>query len=144
MPQDVNFTVTQIDADFSLDQVSLDFSVPNVTLEFPQSLSQVAFTAEVNAVQFILSGNTGQTGFPVIPITEDYTISSNAIILCNNSSAIDIILGSTNERMVYIKRRDALVNLIGTVDGVVNPSIVFKWDSTTLVYSTATGEWSTI
>lgn len=116
----------------------------DVTLEFSQASSQVNFTSEVNEVKFVLSGNTGQTGFPVVPITEDYTVSSNAIILCNNTSPISVTLGSTNERMVYIKRRDALVTLIGTVDGVVNPTIAFVYDSTTLVYSSVTGEWSAI
>jgi hypothetical protein len=75
-----------------------------------------------------------------------YTTTGNQKITCNNTAAATITLNTTpvDGEELILKRKAAAVNLIGTVDGDVNPVIAFKYDSPHLCFTRSTGEWSII
>lgn len=78
---------------------------------------------------------TGDTSLTLID-------GENVIITCFNTAAGTIDLGSpTDGQRVKIKRKDALITLTGTVDGVTNPSLLTKYDAVEVIYSATAGEW---
>lgn len=61
----------------------------------------------------------------VVTTVSSTTIYPNQILICNNTASIDVTLSSesaTGDRL-YIKRKDATVNVIGQIDGVTNKTI---------------------
>jgi hypothetical protein len=74
------------------------------------------------------------------------TDGTESVIICNNTSTATITLNvnPSNGETVAIKRRSALVNFTGTIDGSPTESLALIYDSYRLIYTTVTGEWSKI
>lgn len=92
--------------------------------------------ARINAIE--------KTDFTIEIITEDFTTERNQIIICRNTSSINVTLDTQalEEDTVHIKRTDAVVKVIGTVDGKVNKTINIKYFSMHLVFNGT--DWSQI
>ena len=74
--------------------------------------------------------------------TTSYTLTGPAVVICNNSSMLELTLNSSPNDLerVYVKRNAGLVKFIGTIDGKVNPTLPFKRDAAHIIY--ADGVWS--
>jgi hypothetical protein len=83
-------------------------------------------------------------GFDIEIITADFTTSRNQIIICNNTSRIDVTLdpNAIEEDQVHIKRVDKPVNMVGLIDGRPETLINIQYYSAHLVYTGA--EWAQI
>lgn len=92
--------------------------------------------AKINALEKI--------GFDIEIITADFTTNRNQIIICNNTSSINVTLDpdAIEEDSVHIKRTSAVVEVIGTVDGKTNIRINVKFFSVHLVFNGT--DWSQI
>ena len=82
--------------------------------------------------------------FAIVQTTESIETLGFQIIVCKNTSAIDITLDpeAMLDDEVHIKRRDGVVNVIGTIDGFTNKRINVKYYSMHLVYDGE--EWNEI
>lgn len=82
--------------------------------------------------------------FEIINATADLTTDRNQIVICKNTDEINITLDpeALEEDEVHIKRRDKVVNVIGTIDGVTNKCINIKNYSMHLVFDGS--DWSEI
>lgn len=82
--------------------------------------------------------------FTIVPTTENTQTLGFQIIICKNTSAIDITLDpdALLDDEVHIKRRGGVVNVIGTIDGFTNKRINVKYYSMHLVYDGE--EWNEI
>ena len=82
--------------------------------------------------------------FTIVPTTESLQTLGFQIIVCKNTSAIDITLNpdALLDDEVHIKRRGGVVNIIGTIDGFTNKRINVKYYSMHLVYDGE--EWNEI
>jgi hypothetical protein len=69
-------------------------------------------TAKINAIE--------DTTERVVIVTANYTASPFETIICNNSSAINVTLDTNpiEGDIVHIKRNNAEVTIIGTIDGL--------------------------
>lgn len=77
-------------------------------------------------------------------VVSDLSTRGSQVLICKNTSAIDVTLQlkapvGTN---VYIKRRDAVVNIIGLIDGSANATLSSLNDSIHLYYDGV--DWSQI
>ena len=82
--------------------------------------------------------------FTIVPTTESTQTLGFQIIVCKNTSTIDITLDpdALLDDEVHIKRRGGVVNVIGTIDGLTNKRINVKYYSMHLVYDGE--EWNEI
>ena len=82
--------------------------------------------------------------FEIVQTSIDFTTIRNQIIICKNSSRIEVTLDpqAIEEDEVHIKRRDAEIKVIGTVDGFTNRTINIKGYSMHLVFDGV--DWSEI
>ncbi len=83
----------------------------------------------------------------VIATSTDFTTTGSQVIICTNTSPIDITLNSTPDdgEQLHIKRQNVgRVNVIGAIDGDTRKSIVIRYDSPHLIYTLDAGEWSII
>lgn len=82
--------------------------------------------------------------FDVVAVTADYTAGRNQILVCKNTSSIDVTLdpNAIEGDQVHIKRRDAAITVIGTIDGLTNKLINIKNYSMYLVFDGI--DWSEI
>ena len=97
--------------------------------EATSSSSRVARnSARINSLEKI--------GFDIEIITADFTTERNQIIICNNTSAIDVILdaNAVEEDQVHIKRTDGQVTVVGNIDGKTQKVINIKYYSMHLVF----------
>ncbi len=80
--------------------------------------------------------------FQVINVTADFTTDRNQILICRNTSEINVTLDpqAIAEDRVHIKRRNAAVNVIGTVDGKDGITLNIKKFSVHLVFDGT--DWS--
>ncbi len=85
-----------------------------------------------------------KTSFDVEIISVDFTTSRNQIIICQNTSVIDITLdpNAIQEDQIHIKRTSDVVNVIGNIDGDTSKKINVKYFSMHLVFNGV--EWSQI
>lgn len=83
-------------------------------------------------------------GFDIEIITGDFTTSRNQIIICNNTSSINITLdqNAIEEDQVHIKRTDKAIRVIGSIDGKTFKIINIKYYSMHLVFNGS--EWNEI
>ena len=79
-----------------------------------------------------------------MPTTVSLTTDRNQIIICKNSASINITLDpqAVAEDECHIKRRNGVVEVIGTVDGLVNKTINVLNYSMHLVFDGT--DWSEI
>jgi len=70
----------------------------------------------------------------------------DTIITCNNTVAASVTLNPApvDLERVIIKVKDAQVTLTGTVDGDIDPAIIFAQDGVSIVYTSASGEWKKV
>jgi hypothetical protein len=63
--------------------------------------------------------------FKIVQTTVDITAAEYQIIICKNVTAIDVTLDpqAIENDEVHIKRRDGVVNVIGSIDGFTNKVI---------------------
>lgn len=82
--------------------------------------------------------------FEVINTTSNLTTEPNQIIICRNTTPITITLDSQAviEDEVHIKRRDATISVVGSIDGFANRTINVKNYSMHLVFDGT--DWSEI
>lgn len=86
--------------------------------------------------------------YNVVSKTANYTAAAFDLVLCNaTGGAFNVTLPTTppTGTMVAIKKTDASVNavtLIGTIDGVTNPTFSSQWHGTELVYDGT--NWKTL
>ena len=82
--------------------------------------------------------------FTIVPTTESIEALGFQIVVCKNTSAINITLNpeAILDDEVHIKRRGGVVNVIGTIDGFTNKRINVKYYSMHLVYDGE--EWNEI
>lgn len=87
-----------------------------------------------------------EKAFYVVSKSVNYTTAGNQIIICTNSSPINITLNLTPDDFeeVHIKRQNSSVSIIGTIDGSSPSAIPSKYDSVHLIYSSDAGEWLTV
>ena len=92
--------------------------------------------AKINALE--------KTDFTIEIITEDFTTERNQIIICKNTSSINVTLDTQalEEDTVHVKRTNAVVRVIGTVDGKTNITLNVKFFSAHLVFNGT--DWSQI
>ncbi len=92
--------------------------------------------AKINALEKI--------GFDIEIITADFTTNRNQIIICNNTSDINVTLDTNalEEDSVHIKRKSGKVTVIGVIDGDTSKVINIKNYSLHLVFDGT--EWSII
>ncbi len=85
-----------------------------------------------------------KTSFDVEIISADFTTSRNQIIICQNTSVIDVTLdpNAIEEDQIHIKRTRDVVNVIGNIDGDTSKKINVKYFSMHLVFNGV--EWSQI
>jgi hypothetical protein len=101
-------------------------------------------TIEMRAWMEAMTAGMNLLPITVINVDGDFTTTGPGIYICNNSSPITITLNTTpsdGEQQIF-KRRDALVNFTGTVDGSTSESlsaINVRYD---LIYSNVTGDWN--
>lgn len=93
-------------------------------------------SAKINALEKI--------AFDIEIITADFTTNRNQIVICNNTSSIEVTLDpdAIEEDTVHIKRTNAVVDVIGTIDGKTNKRINVKFFSLHLVFNGI--DWSQI
>ena len=74
--------------------------------------------------------------FDIEIITADFTTSRNQIIICQNTTSIDVTLdpNAIEEDNIHIKRTNAVVNVIGSIDGKTQKKINVKYYSMHLVF----------
>ena len=74
--------------------------------------------------------------FDIEIITADFTTSRNQIIICQNTDSIDVTLdpNAIEEDNIHIKRTNAVVNVIGSIDGKTLKKINVKYYSLHLVF----------
>lgn len=80
----------------------------------------------------------------IVTTAASTTAYPNQILICSNSESIDVTLSpdsSVGDRL-YIKRKDATVNVIGQIDGVTNKTINVVNYAMHLVFDGT--EWSEI
>ncbi len=84
--------------------------------------------ARINALE--------KVDFDIEIITTDFTTSRNQVIICKNTSPINITLDSNalEEDELHIKRTNAVVNVLGDVDGETFTTINVKYYSMHLVF----------
>lgn len=82
--------------------------------------------------------------FDIEITTADFTTSRNQIIICQNTSSINVTLdvNAVAEDNVHIKRTDAVVNVIGSIDGRTKKIINVRYYSMHLVFDGTT--WNEI
>jgi len=82
--------------------------------------------------------------FEVITTTADLTTNLNQIIICKNTVSINITLNdqAVEGDEVHIKRRDAIIEVIGSIDGLTNKTINVLNYSMHLVFDGT--DWSEI
>lgn len=82
--------------------------------------------------------------FEIINTTTGITTDRNQIIICKNTSAISITLDpqALAEDEVHIKRREAAIDVIGSIDGFTNRRINVRNYSMHLVFDGT--DWSEI
>jgi len=82
--------------------------------------------------------------FEIINTTVGLTAEEFQIIICKNTTEINITLDpqAIENDEVHIKRRDGVVNVIGSIDGFTNKTINILNYSMHLVFSN--GDWSEI
>lgn len=85
--------------------------------------------AKINALE--------KAGFDIEIITADFTTSRNQIIICNNTSKINVTLDTNaiEEDQVHIKRTDGAIDVIGNIDGKSLKRINIKYYSMHLVFN---------
>lgn len=74
--------------------------------------------------------------FDIEIITADFTTNRNQIIICKNTASIDVTLdpNAIEEDEVHIKRTNAVVNVIGSIDGKTQKKINVRYYSMHLVF----------
>lgn len=99
-----------------------------------------------NGRLYSLIKDIGFTSQEIVTGATTGTTNGNQLWTCNNSGTATLTLNTTprDKEQLHISRRNALVNLVGVVDGVANPSIAAQFDAPHLSFSTAAGEWMTI
>lgn len=92
--------------------------------------------AKINALE--------KTTFDIETVTADFTTSGRQILICRNTAPINVTLDpqAIEEDQLHIKRRGQKINIIGTVDGKLNPVINIQQFSTELVFDGV--DWSQI
>lgn len=82
--------------------------------------------------------------FEIRQVTASVTTAENQILICKNTGPIDVTLDpqAIEEDEVHIKRRDAKVKVIGSIDGATNKTINIKNYSMHLVFDGI--DWSEI
>lgn len=82
--------------------------------------------------------------FVLVGTTSDITTSRNQIIICKNTAPITVTLDpqAVENDEVHIKRRDAVVEVVGTVDGLTNKTINILNYSMHLIFDGT--DWSEI
>jgi len=92
--------------------------------------------AKINALE--------KVDFDIAIIDSDFTTSRNQIIICQNTVSINVTLDpqAVAEDTVHIKRTNAVVNIIGLVDGKTNLTINVNLFSAHLVFNGT--DWSMI
>jgi len=92
--------------------------------------------AKINALE--------KVDFEVEPITADFTTFRNQIIICKNTSSINVTLDpqALQDDIVTIKRRGAKVTIIGTINGKTDLVINVKQNAPKLAFDGV--DWSTV
>ena len=92
--------------------------------------------AKINALE--------KTTFDIETVTADFTTSGRQILICRNTTPIDITLDALaiEEDHLHIKRRGKQINIIGTVDGIINPVVNIQLFSLELVFDGV--DWSQV
>ena len=101
-------------------------------------------TIEMRAWMEAMTAGMNLLPITVINVDDDFTTTGPGIYICNNSSPITITLNTTpsdGEQQIF-KRRDALVNFTGTIDGSTSESLSAVNVRYDLIYSNATGDWN--
>lgn len=82
--------------------------------------------------------------FEVIEVTGDFTTERNQILVCKNTSPINVTLdtNAVEGDEVHIKRRNAKITVIGIIDGLINKVINVKNYSMHIVFDGI--DWSEI
>jgi len=82
--------------------------------------------------------------FDVEIITADFTTSRNQIVLCQNTTAINVTLdpNAIEEDTLHIKRTNASVTVIGSIDGQTQKIINVRYFSMHLIFDGST--WNMI
>jgi len=106
-----------------------------------QDLTSMSTRVARNAVKI---NALEKTSFDVEIISADFTTSRNQIIICQNTSVIDITLdpNAIQEDQIHIKRTSDVVNVVGSIDGDTSKKINVKYFSMHLVFNGV--EWSQI
>ena len=111
--------------------------VDNTIQAITSSSSRISRNAaKINALE--------KVAFDVEMITEDFTTNRNQIIICQNTSLIEVTLDpqAVVEDTVHIQRTDKAVNVVGTIDGFTNKMINVQYFSLHLVFNGT--DWSQI
>jgi hypothetical protein len=83
--------------------------------------------------------------FDVFVVTQDHTTGKNEVVVCNNVDPISVTLNPSPEvgERAIVKRRGALVTIVGTIDGEADVVLEAMREALQLVY-TKPGDWSKI
>jgi hypothetical protein len=104
-------------------------SVASTEEELTSTGSRVARNAaRLNAIE--------KVDFDIEIITADFTTSRNQIIICQNTTSIDVTLdpNAIAEDEVHIKRTDAVIDVFGSIDGKTQKRINIRYYSMHLVF----------
>lgn len=101
-------------------------------------------SSSINSATFAKVSSLELKAFEVISTTADLTTSEFQIIICKNTASINIILDpkAIENDEVHIKRRGGEINVIGSIDGVINKLINVPNYSMHLVFDGT--DWSEI
>ncbi len=79
-----------------------------------------------------------------VDVPGDYTTVGSQLLICENASPINITLNTAavNGETVIVKRKGALITIIGAIDGSTSLTLPALYDGVQLVHYN--GEWSII
>ena len=83
----------------------------------------------------------------VIATSTDFTTTGSQIIICTNTTPINITLNATPDEgeQLHIKMQNTgSVNLIGPIDGEAEITIINRYDAPHLIFTVDAGEFSII
>ena len=80
--------------------------------------------------------SSSQNAYDTVSVTGDFTTSGKQVLVCKNVTPINVTLNTSAVigDTVHIKRRDAEVTVIGTIDGFTNKIINVQYYSMLLYF----------
>ena len=108
-----------------------------------QRLEDLENARPINYGQIAL-GQIGDLSFDVVVVTSNYTTTGNEIVICNNTTPIEITLNLTpkdREAVHVVKQNTGSVNVIGTALGDTSLTIGTRYSSPHFTYIQEISSW---